>query len=372
MNDFLRHLTGGRPLPARPELPVVHVPCYYEVRKLVANVAALGAENLDPNLVNAWGVAFNPFGFVWVSAEGTGRSTLYDGDGHPQSLVVTIPPPAGSASPGAPAGIVFYGGGGFVVSNGSSSGPSRFIFAGEDGVISGWAPNVDFTNAIRVVDNSASGAIYKGLALGAGGSGALLYATDFRNARVDVFDATFQPASLPGKPFHDPHLPHGFAPFGIQAINGDIYVSYAKQDKDKDTFHEAPGRGLGLVTVFSPTGEYVRRLITRGALNAPWGMALAPASFGKFGNRLLVANFGDGAINAYDVANGRFAGRLRGTDREPLRIDGLWGLAFGNGVNNQPLNTLFFTAGPNDEKHGLYGRIDVARDDTQADVLDVE
>lgn len=370
MNAFLRHLTGTQPLLARPEPPVVHVPCYYDLRKLVADAAALGAANTDPNLVNALGIAFNPFGFVWVSDEGTGLSTLYDGDGHPQSLVVTIPPPAGSTGRAEPTGIVFYGGGGFVVGNGSSSGPSRFIFAGEDGVISGWAPNVDFTNAIRVVDNSPLRAVYKGLAIGASGRSALLYATDFHNARIDVFDAAFEPVVLPARAFHDPHLPHGFAPFGIQAIGGDIYVTYAKQDADRD--HEVVGRGLGLVSVFSPAGEFVRRLITRGALNAPWGLALAPASFGKFGSRLLVGNFGDGAINAYDIANGRFAGRLRGTDREPLRIDGLWGFAFGNGVNNQPLNTLFFTAGPGNKEHGLYGRIDVARDDTQADVQDSE
>lgn len=370
MHAFLRHLTGSQPAPIRPEPPLVHVPNYYEVRKLVADIAAPGAENLDPNLVNAWGIAFNPFGFVWVADEGTGLSTLYDGDGHPQSLVVTIPPPAGSTERGEPAGIVFYGGGGFVVSNGSSSGPSRFIFAGEDGVISGWAPNVDFTNAIRVIDNTPLRASYKGLALSASGTGPLLYATDFHNARVDVFDASFQPVVLPGRPFQDPHLPHGFAPFGIQAISGDIYLTYAKQDAHRG--RQVCGRGLGLVSVFSPTGQFVRRLVTRGALNAPWGLALAPASFGKFGNRLLVGNVGDGAINAYDIANGRFAGRLRGTDREPLRIDGLWGLAFGNGVNNQPLNTLFFTAGPGSEEHGLYGRIDVARDDLQADVPDSE
>ena len=370
MHAFLRHLTGSQPVPIRPELPPVHVPNYYEVRKLVADITVVGAANLDPNLVNARDIAFNPFGFVWVSDEGSGLSTLYDGAGHPQSLVVTIPPPAGSTGRGEPTGIVFYGGGGFVVSNGSSSGPSRFIFAGEDGVISGWAPNVDFTNAIRVIDNSPLRSVYKGLALSASGTGPLLYATDFHNARVDVFDATFQPVVLPGRPFQDPHLPHGFAPFGIQAIGGDIYVTYAKQDAHRR--HEACGRGLGLVSVFSPTGEFVRRLVTRGALNAPWGLALAPASFGKFGNRLLVGNFGDGAINAYDIANGRFAGRLRGTDREPLRIDGLWGLAFGNGVNLQPLNTLFFTAGPGNEEHGLYGRIDVAREDMQADVADSE
>lgn len=370
MNAFLRHLGGSPSLPLRPEPPAVHVPYYYRLRKLVGDTAASGAENLDPNLVRAGGIAFNPFGFVWVPAQGSARSALYDGDGHPQSLVVAIPPPAGPNAAGRPAGIVFYGGGGFVVSNGSSSGPSRFIFAGEDGVISGWAPNVDFTNAIRVIDNSARGAVYKGLAIGASGSAALLYAADFRNGRIDVFDPTFQPAALPAKAFHDPHLPHGFAPFGIQAIGGDIYVTYAKQDSGGE--REVASRGLGLVSVFSPSGEYVRRLITRGALNAPSGLALAPASFGKFGNRLLVANAGDGAINAYDVANGRFAGRLRGIDREPLRIDGLWAIAFGNGVNNQPLNTLFFTAGPRRDWRGMYGRIDVAHDDTQADMPDAE
>lgn len=370
MNACLPHLTASPALPVRPEPPVVHVPRYYELRKLVAGTAAVGAKDSDPNLVNGWGLAFNPLGFVWVAAQGAGRSALYDGDGHPQSLVVTIPPPAGPAAPGKPTGIVFHGGGGFIVRNGSSSGPSRFIFAGEDGVISGWAPNVDFTNASRVVDNSAAGAVYKGLAISAGGQGALLYATDFRNARIDVFDATFAPFALPAKAFRDPHLPHGFAPFGIQAIGGDIYVTYAKQNADKDD--EVPGRGLGLVSVFSPNGDYVRRLITRGALNAPWGLALAPASFGKFGNHLLVGNAGDGVINAYDTVSGRFAGRLRGTDREPLRIGGLCGLQFGNGVNNQPLNTLFFAAGPNDEERGLYGRIDVARKDTQADVPDTE
>lgn len=370
MNAFLRHLTGTQPMPTRLEMPVVHLPFYYEVRKLVADAAGAKAENIGPDLVNAWGIAFNPFGFVWVADQGSGMSTLYDGDGHPQSLVVAVPPPAGATGRGAPTGIVFYGGGGFVVSNGSSSGPSRFIFAAADGVISGWAPNVDFTNAIRVIDNTPLGAVYKGLAIGANGQGAVLYATDFRNARIDVFDAAFQPVVLPLRAFHDPHLPHGFAPFGIQAIGGDIYVTYAKQNAERSG--EVPGRGLGVVSVFSPGGEFVRRLVTRGALNAPWGLALAPASFGKFGNRLLVGNAGDGAINAYDVANGRFAGRLRGLDREPLRIDGLWGLAFGNGVNSQPLNTLFFTAGPGNQAHGLYGRIDVAREDTQADVQDVE
>lgn len=370
MNAFLRHLSGSALTQNPAHLHTMQAAFYYNLRKLVGDSTVIGAENIDTNLVNAWGIAFNPYGFVWVSAERSGRSTLYDGNGIAQSLVVDVAAPAGSTGAGRPAGIVFYGGAGFIVSNGAMSGPSRFIFAGEDGVISGWAPNVDFTHTIRVVDNSGRGALYKGLAIGADGDRALLYATDFRNARVDVFDSSFQAVMLEGTPFRDPHLPQGFAPFGIQAIGGDIYVSYARQDADRD--QEVAGRGLGLITVYSPTGELVRRLITRGALNAPWGMALAPASFGKFGDRLLVANFGDGAINAYDIANGRFVGRMRGTDREPLRIDGLWGIAFGNGINEQPLNTLFFTAGPGDERNGLYGRIDVARDDFQPDVPETE
>jgi uncharacterized protein (TIGR03118 family) len=338
---------------------------FYQQRNLVSDSAAIPAANRDPNLVNAWGIAFNPYGFVWVADAGTGVSTLYDGDGKPQSLVVKIPPSA-SGGTANPTGIVYYGGPGFVVTNGTASGPSRFLFATESGVIAGWAPNVDLTNAIRMVDNSgATGAIYKGLALSASGQGPLLYATDFHNGRIDVFDSAFKPVTLPGTPFFDAHIPAGFAPFGIQAINGDIYVSYAKQDADKHD--DVAGPGLGYISVFDPNGRLIRRLVARGALNAPWGMALAPASFGRFSNRLLVANFGDGTINAFDPASGRFVGRLKEADRRPVRIDGLWGIAFGNGLNNQPVDTLFFTAGPTDETHGLYGRLDVAPGDARDD-----
>jgi uncharacterized protein (TIGR03118 family) len=328
----------------------------YRQRNLVSDTPAIPAAHTDPNLVNAWGVAFNPFGFVWVANNGTGTSTLYDGDGNVQTLVVRIPAPTADAT-GNPTGIVFYGGSNFVVSQGGLSGPSRFIFASEDGGISGWAPNVNLNNAVRVVNNGPSGAIYKGLAISADGTRPLLYATDFRNAKVDVFDGNFAPVVLPGTPFRDPNIPAGYAPFGIQAINGDIYVSYAKQDADRED--DVPGPGFGYVSVFDPNGEFVRRLITRGALNAPWGMALAPASFGRFSNRLLVGNFGDGRINAYDLASGKWLGALRGPDHKPIRIEGLWGIAFGNGLQNQPIDTLFFAAGPDDEQHGLYGRLDV-------------
>jgi uncharacterized protein (TIGR03118 family) len=321
----------------------------------------MAAENKDTNLINGWGIAFNPFGSVWVSDNGTGTSTLYDGNGKPQALVVQIPAPANAGGTGTPTGIVFNGSTGFVVSQGSASAASRFIFATEDGVIAAWSPTVDMTHAIRVVDNFAGNAVYKGLALSAGGSGSLLYAADFHNNKIDVFDNAFKPVTLPAGAFTDSNIPAGFAPFGLTAIAGNIYVSYAKQDAAKKD--DVAGQGMGFINVFDPNGNLIRRLVSHGQLNSPWGMALAPAGFGKFSGRLLVGNFGDGMIHAYDFATGDFVGTLKDTGRRPIRIDGLWGLAFGNGFANQPVNALFFAAGPGDEKQGLYGRIDVAPDE---------
>jgi len=326
----------------------------YQQHTLVSD-GSIAADHTDPNLVNAWGIAFNPFGVVWVADNGTGLSTLYDGTGTPQSLVVMIPSPT-DVSGGNPTGIVFNASSGFTVSNGTTTGPSRFLFATEDGLIAGWAPNVDVTHALRAVDNSASGAAYKGLALSAGGSGQLLYATDFHNAKIDVFDSKFAPVSLPAGAFVDPHVPSGFAPFGIQAINGDVYVTYAKQDAEMhDDVH---GPGLGYVDVYDPNGKLLHRIATRGLLNAPWGLAVAPAGFGRVGGKLLVGNFGDGRINAYDIASGQPLGTLRDIQNRPIEIDGLWGIAFGSGSASQPVDTLFFAAGPGDEAHGAYGRID--------------
>jgi uncharacterized protein (TIGR03118 family) len=341
---------------------------FYKQRNLVSDTSQISAEHHDPHLVNAWGLAFNPYGVAWVADNGTGFSTLYDGDGKPQSLIVTIP--GAGKDKGNPTGTVFYGGSAFVVSKGGVSGPSRFLFVNEDGGISAWSPTVDATHAVRVVDNGADHAIYKGVAISGNGRGTLLYATDFHNGKVNVLDATFKPVTLPDRPFYDPNLPSGFAPFGIQAINGDLYVSYAKQDADRED--DVKGRGLGYIDVYDPDGRLLRRLVSNGALNAPWGMALAPASFGKFSNRLLVGNFGDGTINAYDVASGHWVGRLKGTDHKPIRVPGLWGIAFGNGLSNQPIDTLFFSAGPGDEQHGLYGRLDVAPGEQYDDINDAE
>jgi len=339
---------------------------FYQQHNLVADLAGV-ADHADSNLVNAWGVAFNPFGPVWVANSGTGTSTLYDGKGTVSPLVVQIPTPT-SLTGGNPTGIVYNGSSGFVVSSGGISGASRFIFATEDGVIAGWASSVDQTHAIRVIDNSAStGAVYKGLALGAGGNGSLLYAADFHNNRIDVFDGTFKPVTLSTGAFSDPSLPPGFAPFGLQTINGNLYVSYAMQDDAKHD--DVKGDGLGYVNVFGPNGELVKRVVSAGKLNAPWGMALASAGFGKFANRLLVGNFGDGKINAYDLASGEFVGQLSGANDAPIQIDGLWGLAFGNGFANQPVNTLFFAAGPGEEQHGLYGRIDMVAGEPSTECL---
>lgn len=331
-------------------------PNAYQQRNLVSD-GAIPADHTDPNLVNPWGIAFTPFSFAWVADNATGKSTIYDGNGVPQPLVVTIPPASDTSGPSNPTGIVFNGSGDFVVHQGSASGPARFIFATESGTLAAWSPDVDATNALLVMDNTASGAVYKGLAMAGNGTGLFLYATDFHNARIDVFDSDFQPTHLSGS-FQDPAIPRGFAPFGIQNIQGNLYVTYAKQDADRHD--DVPGRGFGFVNVFDADGHLLKRLISRGRLNAPWGLALAPAGFGRFSNRLLVGNFGNGLINAYDVATGEWVGQLHRPGGRALRIDGLWGLSFGNGVEHQHTHTLFFTAGPSDETHGLYGRIDAA------------
>jgi uncharacterized protein (TIGR03118 family) len=253
----------------------------------------------------------------------------------------------------APTGIVFNSTSDFVISEGTQSAPSVFIFATEDGTLSGWSQPVDVTTAILKVDNSAGGAIYKGLALANNGSGNFLYATNFHAGRVEAFDGSFAPATLSGS-FTDPDIPAGFAPFGIAEIGGNLFVTFAKQDANKQDDVRGPGNGF--VDVFDANGTFVRRFASQGTLNSPWGMVLTPAGFGALGNMLLVGNFGDGRINAFDPSSGQFLGQLTdGTN--PITIEGLWGLEFGNGANGGDANTLFFTAGPGDETHGLLGSL---------------
>jgi uncharacterized protein (TIGR03118 family) len=314
----------------------------YTVTPLVSDQPGV-ATFTDPNLVNAWGLAASAGSPWWVADNETSVSTLYNGNtGQPQSLVVTVGTDSG------PTGVVFNGGSGFVVTNGTLSGPARFIFDGEDGVLRGWSPTVDGTHAL-VAGTGDPDAIFKGLAI----ADNMLFAADFHNNEVAVFDSTWNLVDR----FTDPGLPAGYAPFGIQTLGGNIFVTFAKQDADAED--EVAGQGLGFVDEFDTSGNLIARVAQHGQLNAPWGLALAPSDFGRFSGDLLVGNFGDGQINAYELrSNGRYThrGELR-EDGRPISIDGLWALGFGNGANAGPRDTLFFTAGPDEESHGLFGKI---------------
>ncbi len=323
---------------------------FYAQHNLVSD-GAVSADNVDAALVNAWGLVASATSPWWVADNGTDSSTLYNGNtGATLALRVGVA--------GAPTGVVFNGGASFVVANGTASGPARFIFSTESGTIVGWSPAVAVTRATLAVDNSAAGAVYKGLAIATTAAGDRLYATNFHAGTVDVFDAAFHP--VPGG-FSDAALPPGYAPFGIRNLGGTIYVTYALQDAD--AHDDVAGVGHGFVDAFDTQGNLLRRVASRGRLNSPWGLAVAPGDFGEFSGNLLVGNFGDGHINAFDL--GRFEGtgelvqrgQLHAADGRPLTIEGLWALAFGNGAAAGPTNALFFTAGPFGEQHGLFGKV---------------
>jgi uncharacterized protein (TIGR03118 family) len=314
----------------------------YTVTPLVSDQPGV-APVTDPSLVNAWGLTSGPTTPWWVADNGTDKSTLYRGsDGQKQALVVDVH--------NAPTGTVFNSTTGFALPTG---GVARFLFDTEEGKVLGWNPAQGTTSV--VVADLSEGAIYKGLAIADTAAGPRLYAADFHNARVDVFDASFN--RVPGG-FVDPALPSGYAPFGIQTIGDRVFVTYAKQDADAED--EVAGQGAGFVDAYDTAGNLLSRVAQHGQLNAPWGLALAPETFGRFAGDLLVGNFGDGEINAYaELGNGHFEhrGELRGADGNPLSIDGLWALEFGKAGNNGPAGTLFFTAGPDEETHGLFGQI---------------
>jgi uncharacterized protein (TIGR03118 family) len=306
----------------------------------------------DPNLVNPWGIAYSPTGPFWFGDNGSGVSDLLDGRGQPVPLVVTIPSATRWGS--SPTGTVFNGGAGFAISENGVSAPSRFLFAAQDGTISGWTSVVDPTRALVAVNNASSWADYTGLALATSAGQSFLYAADFSHRTIDVFDQDFRPVVRPGS-FQDPNLPRGFAPFNIQNINNLLFVTYAQ--KSAHGSDVVAGAGHGFIDVYDASGTLVRRFASGGALNAPWGLALAPADFGGFGGALLAGNNGDGLINAYDPVSGAFLGDIEDTSGKPIAIPNLWALTFGNGHAGGDSETLFFTAGLDYESHGLFGAI---------------
>ena len=302
------------------------------------------AQHVDPNLVNPWGMAASTSGTIWVSDNGTGVSTLYHQDGTAVPLVVTIPTAARNREVGNPTGIVFNSTPFFQVTKNGNSAPAFFIFVSEDGSISGWNPTLDQTNAIIAVDNGrnrgVNRAIYKGATLGVANGHNFLYATNFHTGKVETYDENFHRVNPSG--FADPNLPAGYGPFGIRNFNGEIFVTYAKQDQHRED--DVPGPGFGFVNVFDTSGNFLRRLISNGELNAPWGLALVE------GDELWVGNFGDGRINNYDPVTGAFIETLMTADGTPLEFEGLWDLL--------PLDDgVYFTAGIADEEHGLFGII---------------
>jgi uncharacterized protein (TIGR03118 family) len=361
----------------------------YNVTNLTSDIMGM-APNIDPVLQNAWGVAFTPGASpFWIADNATGCSTLYDGTGLPQPqpkpLLVKIPLPGGGVTtackhvdpnnppnptPAAPTGLVWNPSAAFAVpGTQSATNPNgiaaAFIWDTEDGTISAWAGGLTPSDqAVLAVDNSGSGAVYKGLVVCVNAGGVFLFATNFHAGTIDVFgppkvpggtgsDGLFTPVMKTDKRFTDPDIPPGFAPFGIQNIDGTLFVTYALQNSAKHD--DVAGAGNGFVDVYDTDGNLLQRFASRRPLNSPWGVTRASFAFGRFNGDILVGDFGDGKIHAFD-SDGNFRGTLRDKNGKPIIIDGLWTLTRGGGKNSNS-DTLFFTAGPNDEKDGLFGTI---------------
>ncbi len=329
-------------------LPVVQTTVVSQTN-LIADVS--GAPVIDPSLVNPWGLAFGPTGILWVANNGTGTSTTYDAAGNKQSLTVNIPmaglavnPLTGVMGGGTPTGTVFNSSNTFDI---GTTGPALFLFASEDGLITGWNA-ASGTQASVLIDRSANGAVYKGITIALNAGANFIYAADFKNNAVEVFNGLFQMVNT----FTDPSLPAGYAPFGIQNLNGRLFVSYAKQ-LGPDNHDDSPGVGNGFVVVFNLDGTIAQHFAANGSLNSPWGMAIAPAGFGTLSGDILVGNFGDGHVGVYDPS-GVFVTMLKDASGNLITIDGLWSLTAGP---SSAASSIYFSAGPNAEAHGLVGTL---------------
>lgn len=326
----------------------------YKQTNLVADQSGVAAAT-DPNLVNPWGLSRSSTSPWWASDNGTGLATLYNGAGNIESLVVTVPTgDASMSSTGTPTGTLFNGTTGFVLPDGK---PASFLFVTEDGTISGWNGGA----AAVITVNTKSASVFKGAAFASlpfpqGSQPTFLYVADFRKGQIQVYDSMFNHVPLFSELFRDEFLPRGYAPFNIQNIGGELYVTFAKQDAQKHD--EVDGPGLGFIDVFSPFGFLLRRLEHGSWLNGPWAIAMAPGDFGIYSHDLLAGQFGSGQIAVYDAVTGAFKGLLRDSSNNPLAIDGLWDLSFGSDATNSgPATTLYFSAGPDNEAHGLFGTI---------------
>jgi len=324
----------------------------YARADLVSDLAS-NAAHLDARLVNPWGIVASP-GSVWVNNNGKGLAAAYSAAGVPLTKAINVPAPGGGA--GAPSGLVFNDTLQFGVTNAMNQAPSTFLIATEDGTVAAWNNSVTGTNAVIAVDNSGAGAVYKGLAIARDTNDSPhVYAADFHNGKMDMFDGEFHFV----RSFNDPDLPSGFAPFNVRNFRGRLFVSFAKQ-KLPDAHDDQAGPGNGFVDIFDTDGTLLRRFAEQGVLNSPWGMAIAPANFGRFSHALLIGNFGDGRINAFDLLTGKPLGSLTDANGAPIVIDGLWGLSFERQERFEHDSQffaarLYFTAGINDEADGLLG-----------------
>jgi uncharacterized protein (TIGR03118 family) len=367
-----RHVRGRRFVPALDGLDqrcLLDAGIGYVQTNLVSDIKGLAATT-DPNLQNPWGISQNTEGQFRAADNATGVSTEYSASGQIIGTPVTIPTPPGVAPPSAPNGNVFNTTSDFVISHDGKSAPATVIFSSENGTIVGFNPAVDPNEGILEADLSQSGAVFKTLTAGSVNGANYIYASDFHNGTVDVFNGQFQLVHLSGS-FTDPNIPAGFAPFGLKNVNGTLFVTYAKQDGARHD--DVAGVGNGFIDEFTLSGNFIERFASQGLLNSPHGIAVAPDNFGQFSNALLVGNFGDSKVNAFNLNTGQFLGQLTDAHGNTLILNGgfknesdtkgLWGLTFGDGQNGAATNSLFFAAGINDENDGLFGKVTVSGED---------